>query len=829
MGTVSNHERAFSQADPAEILRALELFCPDDGVIEIRGLHGPYNQTYSGYFDYKHLPEAARLAAGIKASGVYVTLNPCSTALLARAANRIVEKPQSTTADPDIVRRRWLPIDLDPRRAAGISSSDSEKAAAMARAEEIREYLAGLSWVEPIVGDSGNGGHLLYPIDLPNDDASRKLIERGLKALALRFSDEKVDLDIKVGNASRIWKLYGTVARKGDSTEERPHRLSRILYDPQLRPGEIATPEQLAVLAATLPEEPKPEHRNGNGKQADFDLGAWIRDHAVPVHGPTPWSGGEKWLFDRGTGCPFGGGHDQEGSFIARLSSGAISAGCQHNSCAGKKWSDLRKIYQPDYDPGRNGHHTTNGATVDLKVAAADSPADDLRPPEFSDDSIALTFANSHEDDLRHFAEWNRWLGWDSARWREDRTLKAFDQVRRTCRVAAALAIESLKNGGQVASKITSAKTVAAVHTLARADRRLAATVDQWDVDPYLLNTPGGTIDLRTGELRAHCPTDYLTQVTAAAPADSEECPLWLSALERIFDHDVDLIRFIQRALGHTASGSVAEECLFFLIGTGSNGKDTLAETARVALGDYGGIAAPGLLLEQQFQAHPTEIADLRGIRMALTSEIDAGQAWAEAKLKRLTGGVTKLKGRFMRGDFFNFTPTHKLWIMANTRPRLHNVDPAIKRRLFMIPFNVEFKGTGRDLKLKEKLQSELPGILRWIINGAVAWHQEGVNPPDSVIDTTADYFNDADQFQHWIDECCERDPNAKSSTRPLWRSWKAWAGANKEYIGTETEFIDRLKGHGFKHVKKNWGRGFEGIILKDPVDPACGEAWTRE
>ena len=391
-------------------------------------------------------------------------------------------------------------------------------------------------------------------------------------------------------------------------------------------------------------------------------------------------------------------------------------------------------------------------------------------------------------------------------------TLAIFDKARVVCRNAAAEIMDNAK----LARDVTSAKTVAAVTSLLRSDRRIAARTKQWDLDPYLLNTLKGPADLKTGEVRAPRREDYLTKSTGVAPADSEECPLWLSTLEQIFDGDSELIAFMQRALGHTATGSVEEECLFFLIGTGSNGKDTFAETARLALGDYGTIAAPGLLLEQRFEAHPTEIADLRGARMALTSEIDAGQAWAEAKLKRLTGGVTNLKGRFMRGDFFDFTPTHKFWILANTRPRLHNVDPAIRRRLFMVPFNVEFRGDRRDPKLKEKLQAELPGILRWIINGAVAWRRDGLNPPTSVIDTTADYFVDADQFQCWIDECCERDPNAKSPTALLYQSWKMWAKANDERAGGEVEFKDRLKGHGFWHGRRHGFRGFEGIRLKD-------------
>src|SRR5262249_43474062 len=154
---------------------------------------------------------------------------------------------------------------------------------------------------------------------------------------------------------------------------------------------------------------------------------------------------------------------------------------------------------------------------------------------------------------------------------------------------------------------------------------------------------------------------------------------------------------------------------------------------------------------------HPTEVASLRGARMALVSEISPGQSWAEAKLKNLTGG-DRVTARFMHGDFFEFDPTFKFWIRANSRPRLRSVDPASRRRLHLIPFRVEFKGANKDPQLPKKLQAEWPGILRWLIDGSLLWQQGGLRPPASVCDSTESYFTDADSFNRWIDELCIRD-----------------------------------------------------------------------
>jgi hypothetical protein len=215
-----------------EIGRALEILFEPGAVVELRAFKG--RETVSGYFeDYEALAsEADKLED--RAYSVYVTLNEVDPALLARASNRarkVYKEP--TTSDSDIVRRRWLPLDFDPARPSGVSATDEEKKAARWRALEVREFLGGVGWPEPVVGDSGNGYHLLYRIELPNDRESLELVKDILEALAFKFSDKAVEVDTSTCNAARIWKLYGTTARKGDDAEDRPYRPSRLLKVPE--------------------------------------------------------------------------------------------------------------------------------------------------------------------------------------------------------------------------------------------------------------------------------------------------------------------------------------------------------------------------------------------------------------------------------------------------------------------------------------------------------------------------------------------------------------------------------------------------------------------
>lgn len=320
-----------------EIRTAIDLLIAPSSVIELRALG---RSTMSGYFrDIRRLLAAAEGLCQRSDVNIYVTLNPVAEALLARAPHKLVIRPQHTTGDQDVVRRRWLPVDLDPVRPAGVSATAAEKDAAVARSREVMAWLSGQGWPQPVVADSGNGVHLLYRIDLPADD--RGLVRRCLQAIGLRFSDERVTVDTAVGNPARIWRLYGTVTRKGADTAERPHRRSRLLAVPSELV--VVSEAMLNALAGAVPVAPA---RAAGAGWVDVD--EWLRRHELSVVASSPWEGGRKWVLNP---CPFNAEHTDRSAFIVQFASGTVVAGCHHQSCTGNDWGKLRRMYEAGDEP----------------------------------------------------------------------------------------------------------------------------------------------------------------------------------------------------------------------------------------------------------------------------------------------------------------------------------------------------------------------------------------------------------------------------------------------------------------------------------------------
>ena len=244
---------------------------------------------------------------------------------------------------------------------------------------------------------------------------------------------------------------------------------------------------------------------------------------------------------------------------------------------------------------------------------------------------------------------------------------------------------------------------------LARSDRRLAATIDQWDADPWLFNTPGGTVKLKTGEMHPHRREDYITKISAVTPAGA--CPKFIEFLETIFARDQELIDYIQKVFGYSLTGDTREHALFFFHGTGANGKSVLVSTMAGILGDYHKTAPIETFVATAIASHPTDLAGLRGARLVTAVETEEGRRWAESKIKSLTGG-DRISARFMRQDFFKFTPEFKLIIAGNHKPGLRSVDEAIRRRFHLVPFAVTIPPEDRDIDLANKLRTE------WFCNG---------------------------------------------------------------------------------------------------------------
>ncbi|WP_254073239.1 phage/plasmid primase, P4 family, partial [Acidisphaera sp. S103] len=350
-------------------------------------------------------------------------------------------------------------------------------------------------------------------------------------------------------------------------------------------------------------------------------------------------------------------------------------------------------------------------AAANPKPKPAPAPTTSLEGFDLTEDGIALAFTKEHQDALRYDHSIGKWFQWTGKSWRQDETKVAFSWSRRTCRQ---IAREANAEDGELRT-IARAATAAAVERFAQSDPLLAVTSAIWDRDTYLLGTPGGTLDLRTGELRDPTREDHITKLTAVTPSVMPECPKWLAFLEQVTKGDTGLIRFLKQWCGYCLTGDVSQHALLFAHGPGGNGKGVFINTVSWIMGDYAIAAAMDTFVASDGNNHPTDLAMLRGARMVMVSETEEGRAWAESRIKLLTGG-DKIRARFMRQDFFEYMPQFKLNFIGNHKPVLKNVDDAAKRRINMVPFL--FKPTVVDFKLEEKLQEEGPGILRWMIEG---------------------------------------------------------------------------------------------------------------
>lgn len=416
-----------------------------------------------------------------------------------------------------------------------------------------------------------------------------------------------------------------------------------------------------------------------------------------------------------------------------------------------------------------------------------------------SDDDLARRFTKRHGDDFRYVATLGRWFKWSGSHWKQDDSLAVFDAARASCYLELGRTLVELDKDNerkQLRSKLGAAPTIAAVERLARADRRHAVTIDALDADPWLLNTPGGVLDLRTGALRPSNPSDLITKITAAAPMP--ECPTFQRVLERALP-DVEVREYVQRLVGYCLTGEVRENIVALVYGTGGNGKSLIFNAIRYALRDYAITLGSEVLMESHNDRHPTEIAVLRGARMALCSEVDSGRRWNEARLKRLSGG-DPITARLINRDPFEFQPTHKLIILANAKPGLRTVDEAIRRRIHLIEFSQTIPPEERDPTLPEKLKAEAGGILTWALVGCLDWQDGGLRPPQSVLDATERYLDQQDAVAEWMRDCCRAI--GEESLKMLHGSYREWCKANGVPDVGRNTFGEQLEARGIRRVE---------------------------
>ena len=445
-------------------------------------------------------------------------------------------------------------------------------------------------------------------------------------------------------------------------------------------------------------------------------------------------------------------------------------------------------------------------------------------PKHLTDVRLAELFIKLNLHRIRFWHDAGQWMDYDGKQWRIkapggpykfimpmlspmlDKVKKMPDGVKRDGVLKALLARESTPGQNNLV-KAAEKLVVVCVET------------PDLDRDAMLFNCYNGTVNLITGELQPHNPEDFITKISDVMFDPSAKCPLFDKFINRIMDGDNELVKYMQRFLGYCLTGSVVEHIMQIRFGEGQNGKSVLSNIEGALLGNYAKAAGGYLLLKQPNGGNDnttqTELAKLRGTRLARISEIDDGVRLAEAQLKNITGGDT-ITCRAVYSLPIEYDPAFKITLLCNHTPNVQGTDFAIWRRIHKVPFSVTIQPEEKDPKLLDKLRAELPGILNWAIAGCLEWQKTGLNPPKAVLDATEEYKTSEDIFASWLTDCCNLGAQYSTKASSLLESfvkYSGWKGTSHKKFGS------LMKEHGFAKSKSN-GVIWNGLELLELLNP---------
>src|SRR6266566_3023228 len=505
-----------------------------------------------------------------------------------------------------------------------------------------------------------------------------------------------------------------------------------------------------------------------------------------------------------------------------------------------KALAQPRAQYSGDLRQRRNGHPTAAADAHELPHEGQPPPADPARPSvastdpklPWSDYTNALALVREHGADLRYCFLWKAWLVWVVTHWEKDTSGTVMRLAKQTIKKLARQ-VEHLDEDAEIKALMAHIKSSLSTFKLrammesAQSELPLPVQPEDLDADAWLLNCQNGTFDLHTGTLRPHDRGDLLTKCLPIPYDANKTCPTWEQFLWRIMggsqgDDNPDmsagelenrrnadaragrLITFLQRAIGYSLTGDTREQCLFLLHGSGSNGKSTFLETLQALLGDYAqSTPSASLLAKKEEDPIRNDLARFRGARLITAVEIGEGKRLNEELVKRLTGQDT-VTARFLYAEFFDFQATHKLFIACNHLPQIRGQDHAIWRRIRRIPFTVTIPEDKQDKDLPAKLRAELPGILRWAVQGCLDWQRDGLGTPEEGRAATEEYKASMDVLGQFIAECCAELADARCKASDLYEAYKKWCTNGGVLPVNSLEFGHKLTERGFQPHKSN-------------------------
>jgi putative DNA primase/helicase len=432
----------------------------------------------------------------------------------------------------------------------------------------------------------------------------------------------------------------------------------------------------------------------------------------------------------------------------------------------------------------------------------------------FDDMGNAARFVDLFGENVRYCYTEKAWYYYDTQKWKADKegaVERMADRAVQAMNAELKIYAETDANEGTDMQKpfekhikhSRSNKSKKAM--LAEVQHHVPVMPNQMDKYKMALNTPSGVIDLRTGEIKPHDPAHYFTKITPVDYSSHADCPRWLSFLDEIFGGDKDLIRYIQKALGYSLTGSTAEQCIFFLLGSGKNGKSTFLDVVRDVYGDYAANIQPETIMVRKNagSAINSDIARLKGARFVTSAEPDEAARLNEGLVKQLTGGDA-VTARKLYAEEFEFKPEFKLWMATNHKPIIRGTDTGIWRRIHIIPFNVQIPDNKVDRNLIHKLKAEMTSIFRWILDGCALWQSEGLKMPRAVLDMVREYRREMDVVSAFIEDCCIRDGSVAAKT--LYAAYCQWANDNNEFHMSNTKFgVEMARNYEKVKTREGW------------------------
>ena len=730
---------------------------------------------------------------------------------------------RGTSADVMSLPCVWIEIDTKD----GVHAADN-----LPTKEEVQSILDTFPLEPSIINHSGGGLHCYWLLE----DSAKIRSDKDLKSaerMLSRFQSVFIQLarvkQLHIDNTAdlaRVLRVPGTFNRKSE-----PKPVSTVIFEPHKRYSLLELLDSIKSIEEMLPEE-RIERRSKREYQ-----------------GAIPDASGSEQIVE---GCQFINeylDHKETASYNEWVAALSIAAYCEdgenlvHEWSQGhdgyselltdRKYNEIRNNMKPrtcqsiHQDFGKCGgckHFNKLNSPISIGMKRREVMQEKQMTFKRTDLGNAERLIHHHGQDIKYNNLFGKWYLWDNKRWNEDKVNRMQQLAKKTVRkiyeeAAQAEDSDMRKSLSEHAVRSESRARIESMIFLSKSE--VPILPDIMDSDLWLLNCNNGVVNLKTGKLTPHNRNYMMTKISPIDFDPAAECPTWIQFLKDIMQDEAgkvkeELIEFLQKAVGYSLTGDTSEQVLFFLYGTGRNGKSTFVNVIKEMLGDYGKQTNAETFTVKKSDRVNNDIAALKGARLVAATESEEGARLAESLVKQLTGGEPIL-ARFLHQEFFEYIPQFKILFTTNHKPVIRGADEGIWRRIRLVPFTVRIPDEKLDKNLPEKLRAEMPGILRWAVEGCLKWQQHGLGNPKEVQDATASYRDEMDTMGNFLQENCLIHENAKCVVSDLYRKYTEWCEENGEYELSKQRFNRKIEERGFSKKRSTGGNYyFFGIGIKD-------------